>query len=53
MDTIFQELRARGQCHNDLEQYAAFHDPNMYPQIKFGISMSYSRGDMLCTRFEF
>ena len=47
----FLKTEASGQGHNDVKQYATFHDPKRYPQIKFGIYMSYSIGDMLRTRF--
>ena len=49
VDTFFSRIEAIGQVHNNLKQYATFHYPNMYPQ--YGISVSYSIGDMLPTRF--
>ena len=47
---MFSSFEASDQGHSDLKQFETFHYPYMYPQ--YGVSMSYSVGNMLRTQFQ-
>ena len=47
----FAIIEQRSQGQSDLKQYATFPILPQYPQVKFGISMSYSIGNMFRTQF--